>query len=106
MIEEKILTPILEYYMNAPFEKVILNIQIKELVDTIRNMRIIIYSNDHGPPHFHVVSKDNSIDAKFRIKDCVQISGEINSKDLKRIQAFHADMKTQKVMEMIWNKRN
>lgn len=31
---------------------------IKERVATVRNMKLIIYSNDHNPPHFHVKSKD------------------------------------------------
>jgi len=107
MIEEKILTPILEYFINAPFENILVkSSRIKERVETIRNMQIIIYSNDHNPPHFHVKSKDNSINAKFLLKDCTKISGEISPKDIKRIQAFHGDIKTQKVMEMIWNKRN
>ena len=106
MIEEKILTPILEYFINAPLNDVLVkNSRIKERVETIRNMQIIIYSNDHNPPHFHVKSKDNSINAKFLLKDCTKISGDISSKDIKRIQAFHRDIKTQKVLEMIWNKR-
>jgi hypothetical protein len=105
MIEEKILTPILEYYINAPYEDVVKNIIDKERVATVKNMQIIIYSNDHNPPHFHVISKDKSIDAKFTIADCSYMSGEIGTKDVKRIQAFHADMKTQLVMKMIWDKK-
>lgn len=106
MIEEKILTPILEYYMNAPFELIIKNMIIKERVATIKNMQIIIYSNDHNPPHFHVKSKDNSVNAKFRIDDCTLMSGKMSSKNLKRIKAFYSDMKTQIVMQKIWDKRN
>lgn len=105
MIEEKILTPILDFYMTAPYEDVVKNIIDKQHVDYIKNMQIIIYSNDHNPPHFHVISKDKSIDAKFTIEDCTYLGGDIGNKDLKRIQAFHADMKTQTVMKMIWNKR-
>ena len=105
-LEERILTPILEYFINVPdIDNHVDNSRIKELVDMVRNMRIIIYSNDHEPPHFHVIAKDNSINAKFLIKDCTFISGEIGSKDMKRIQTFHRDIKTQMVMEMIWNKK-
>ena len=107
MIEEKILTSILDYYINVTFDNILIkDSRIKERVKTIRNMQIIIYSNDHNPPHFHVKSKDNSINAKFLIKDCTKISGDINSKDIKRIQAFHKDIKTQIVLQKIWNKRN
>ncbi|WP_175545845.1 DUF4160 domain-containing protein [Sinomicrobium oceani] len=51
-------------------------------------MQVIIYSNDHNPPHFHVKIKDLKIDAKFRIGDCELINGEISSKDLKKIKGF------------------
>jgi len=105
MIEEKILGPILEYYMAAPYEDVVKNIIGKERVGNVKNMQIVIYSNDHDPPHFHVMSKDKSVDAKFTIADCTYLSGEIGSKDIKRINAFHADMKTQVIMKMIWDKK-
>lgn len=105
MIEEKILLPILDYYMNAPFEFIQKGIQ-KERIDKIRNMEIVIYSNDHNPPHFHVFSKDKSINAKFLISDCSFLSGEISTKDRKRIELFHSDIKTQIIMNKIWNKKN
>lgn len=105
-IEEKILQPIIELYFDvastANLEK---GIKIKERIATIRNMTIIIYSADHNPPHFHVKSKDNKIDATFKIENCEFISGTIGSKDLKRLKAFCNDIKTQMVMKMIWNKR-
>jgi hypothetical protein len=105
-IEEKILTPILEYFMSiVDIDSHIDNSRIKERIETIGRMQIIIYSNDHEPPHFHVKSKDNEIDAKFTIKDCAYLSGTIGIKDIKRIKAFHRDIKTQKVLEMIWNKK-
>lgn len=105
-IEEKILTPIIDYYMNAPFELIEANYTIKERIATIRNMQIIIYSNDHNPPHFHVISRDNSVDAKFTLEDCTKISGDIDSKDEKRIKVFFADIKTQMVMKKVWEKKN
>lgn len=106
MIEEKILLPILEYFINIPdIENHVKDSRIKERVATIRNMKIVIYSNDHEPPHFHVLSNDKSINAKFNLRNCSLISGEITSKDIKRIEAFHNDIKTQMVLEMIWNKK-
>jgi hypothetical protein len=62
---------------------------IKERIATVRNMRLIIYSNDHNPPHFHVKSNDGSIDAKYSLEDCSLISGVIDSKDNKRIKAYY-----------------
>ena len=75
----------------------------KERVATIKDLKIIIYSNDHNPPHFHVKSKDLKINAKFSIQDCSLISGEVNSKNLKRITAFYSDPKM--ILEKIWSKR-
>lgn len=103
---DKILTETLEYYMTAPLEMIMLNIRIKERIGTIRDMQIIIHSDDHNPPHFHVKSKDNRVNAKFLLRDGSLIEGRIDSKDLKRIKAFYCDVKIQKIMEMIWNKRN
>lgn len=105
-ILEKILTPVLEYYMTAPYEYAVKNLIGKERVATIKNMQIVIYSNDHNPPHFHVFSKDKSINAKFTIENCTLLSGEISTKDIKRVQAFHADMKTQVIIKKLWDKKN
>ena len=106
IIEEKILSSILDYFMSIiDIDNHIDNSRIKERIDTIGKMQIIIYSNDHEPPHFHVKSKDNKIDAKFTIKDCIYLSREIGTKDIKRIQIFHKDIKTQTILEKIWNKK-
>jgi len=107
---EKILTPILNDFINVDFdfiERVLLtrNLAIKERIDTVRNMKIIIYSNDHEPPHFHVVSNDNSIDAKFSIDSGEFISGMIDSKDIKRIKAFYQSPKTEMILKKIWNEK-
>jgi len=109
-IFEKILTPVLEDYMNIDFDFKnkslgIHNIQTKERVGTIRNMKILIYSNDHNPPHFHVISNDNSVNAKFTIDSCQLLSGNIENKDIKRIEAFHKDPKTIIVLTKIWTRR-
>lgn len=92
--------------MSAPIDDLQKKIVIpKERIATIKNMQIIIYSNDHDPPHFHVKSKDKSINAKFTIENCEYISGSISSKDIKRIKLFHSDIKTQIVMKKIWDKK-
>jgi hypothetical protein len=81
------------------------NLATKERIVSINDLNIDIFSNDHNPPHFHVKSKDLKIDAKFTIKDCKLISGEISSKYLKRIKAFYNSPKGQIVLQKIWNKR-
>ena len=105
-IEEKILTPVLELYFNVPIEILLQKNAIKERIETIRNMQIIIYPNDHNPPHFHVISKDKSIDAKFSLENCELLSGEITGKDKQRIELFYADIKTQEVLKMVWRRYN
>ncbi|TXF79593.1 DUF4160 domain-containing protein [Chryseobacterium sp.] len=80
-------------------------LEIKEKVARINDLNIIIYSNDHDPPHFHVISKDKSIDAKFTIANCELIAGEMNAKNMKRIFAFYNSAKTKMILEKIWNKK-
>lgn len=82
------------------------DVKSKERITTIKNLKVIIYSNDHNPPHFHVMSKDYEVNAKFLIETGELLSGEISSKDLKRIKAFYNSPKTKIIMEIIWKKRN
>jgi len=109
-IMQKILEDVLAYYLcldDISLYKHLksANLATKERVDTINDLNVLIYSNDHNPPHFHVKSKDLKIDAKFTIEDCELISGEISSKHLKRIKAFYEGTKGQMVLQTIWNKR-
>jgi hypothetical protein len=109
-ILERILTDILQTYMSyddAVIEELLIEPAFarKERVDKIDGLEIFIYSNDHNPPHFHVKTSDKKIDAKFLIETGAYISGEIDSKNLKRIQAFFNSPKTKTVMQIIWNKR-
>jgi hypothetical protein len=109
-ILEKILEDLLQSYMLLSESEIDILLQqpnrnLKERIATINDLKVIIYSNDHNPPHFHVVSKDYSINAKFLIENCELISGDIKSKDLKKIKAFYLSPKTKIVMEKIWNKK-
>lgn len=78
---------------------------IKERLATIRNMKLIIYSNDHNPPHFHVKSNDGSINAKYALNDCSFLSGVIGSKDERRIKAYYEDLKVKALFKSTWDKR-
>lgn len=109
-IMEKILKDLLLYYLgldDIQLDKHLkeANLATKERVESINDLNILIYSNDHNPPHFHVKSKDLKIDAKFTIKNCELMSGEISSKYLKRIKAFYNSPKGQIVLQKIWDKR-
>lgn len=108
---EKILEDLLKEYLilEEPIIDLLLqqpNKRLKERIGTIDDLKIIIYSNDHNPPHFHVISNDFKINAKFLIENCDLLSGNIKRKDLKKIQAFYNSPKTQILMNKIWNKKN
>ncbi|MFN6075782.1 MAG: DUF4160 domain-containing protein [Fluviicola sp.] len=107
---EIILKDLLNYYLGL--DDISLELHLKEIntatkerVATIDDLQVIIYSNDHNPPHFHVKTKNLQIDDKFKIEDCELISGEISSKNLKKIKAFYISPKGKIVLESIWNKR-
>lgn len=88
-IMEKILTDFLAYYLgldDISLERHLReeNLATKERVQTINNLEVIIHSNDHNPPHFHIKSKDLQINAKFSIEKCELLKGEISAKNLKK----------------------
>ncbi|MBQ0736448.1 DUF4160 domain-containing protein [Aquimarina celericrescens] len=108
-IFETILQDLLEYYLvldDVSLQKHLNDPTwaIKERVATIDDLQVKIYPNDHNPPHFHVVSKNKEIDAKFTIEKCDLISGNMSSKNLKKINAFYQGMKGKMVLETIWKK--
>ena len=80
------------------------NTATKERIATINDLQVI-NSNDHNPPHFHVKSKDLKINAKFAIDTFKLLSGEISSKNLKKIKAFYLSPKGKIILTTIWNKR-
>lgn len=109
-IMERILADLLAYYLGLDdnsLEKHLkeATLATKERVQKIDNLEVIIHSRDHTPPHFHVKSKDMKIDAKFSIEKCELLSGEISSKNLKKINAFYQSTKGKLVLEAIWKKR-
>lgn len=108
-IVEKILQELLKYYLGldeVSIEKHLNDpaLSTKERVATLDDLQVKIYPNDHNPPHFHVFSKNGEIDAKFTIEKCEFISGNMNAKNLKKIDAFYKGMKGKMVLELIWQK--
>lgn len=109
-IMEIILKDLLKYYLGLDdnsLEKHLkeVNTATKERVTTIDDLQVIIYSNDHDPPHFHVKTKNLKINAKFKIEDCEFIGGIIGSKELKKIRAFYLSPKGKMILSTIWNKK-
>lgn len=65
--------------------------KIKKFIAATGDLRIEVYPKDHNPQHFHVVSKQRHINARFDIKTLALISnktGHIEIKDVKKIQNF------------------
>jgi len=109
-ILEKALTHNLQIYFGyeeSVIDELLINPDLvkKERVAKINDLEIIIFTNDHNPPHFHVKSKNKKIDAKFLIETGEFMSGEIDSKNKKIITAFYNSPKTKIIMQIIWNKR-
>lgn len=77
-------------------------IEAKELIEKIDNLKIEIYSNEHPPPHFHVVAP--SVNAVFSLDNCTLIDGKISSKNKKKIEYwFHHENAKQSLIE-VWNR--
>jgi hypothetical protein len=64
-------------------------------IGRIGSLDVMIFRNDHNPPHFHVIGTDFS--AKFTIADFELLSskGQIRRRDIRDIEAWgqkHRDM--------------
>ncbi len=59
--------------------------ETRELIGRVQNMRIIIYSNDHNPPHFKV--KYNEYEASILIENGNLLNGYLTVCKYKLVQA-------------------
>ena len=67
---------------------------------TLNNkIKIEIRTNDHLPPHFHVLIDEQ--EAAFTIMECTQLNGNIENKYLKSIKKWYK--KNRKVLICQWN---
>ena len=63
---------------------------VKRQVVSLGDLTVEVYA-DHEPPHFHVVSKQRDMNARFRLDTLEQYemkSGQIRSGDVKRVQEY------------------
>lgn len=58
------------------------------MAGTIGSLKVVIYPNDHPPPHFHVLT--DMYNVKFDIETCESLGGELPGKHLKAIRGWHA----------------
>jgi hypothetical protein len=65
--------------------------KIKRYIATTGELRIEVYPKDHQPSHFHVISRQRGINARFDIHTLELVSvkeGKIKEDDIKKIQDF------------------
>jgi len=60
---------------------------IKALIARVGDLRIHVY-RDHDPPHFHVVSVQRRINAKFSLETLEPMTALIATRDAKRVKHF------------------
>lgn len=64
---------------------------VKRFIASTGDLRIEVYPKDHFPPHFHVISKNRGINARFHIKTLEVINSKscnIKQSDIFKIQNF------------------
>lgn len=73
----------------------------KALFDTIKGLKIEVYSREHSPPHFHV--KDDRVNAEFLLDDCSYMKGKISGKNIRLIEYWY--LKAREKLIEFWNER-
>ena len=63
-------------------------LETRALVAAIGGLRIDIRSNEHPPPHFHVLAA--GINASFAIRDCAHLKGSIGAHERRKVEVWHA----------------
>lgn len=71
----------------------------RALVERVKGMTIVINSNEHPPPHFHVKYSGNNV--SFTIESCELLAGNIGNRELSIVKHWHKYSKS-KLIEK-WN---
>lgn len=67
---------------------------IKKFIASTWSMRVVIYPNDHQPPHFHLIDKQKWFDARINVETLELYSmkhWKISNASLKKIKQFFKD---------------
>src|ERR1700730_6211493 len=81
---------------NVPPDALILTL------DRIGPLKIQVFSNEHPPPHFRVITAEES--NNFAITDCSPLNGKALSKFFRQIREWHLAHK-QELIEALNNRR-
>lgn len=57
----------------------------------IGGIKVLIYTKDHEPAHFHIICNNPSLDCKFKIENCDLISGDMPSKYYTKLKTWFYD---------------
>lgn len=99
------LSSLLTTYFNKFIGDMERGYQIKELVHRDGKYKVVIHSEDHNPPHFHVYSKDGSFSAKFYIENGGHYAGDVSSKEMRIVNMLYDRPDIKKKLLQVWNKR-
>ena len=77
-------------------------VEAKETVARIEGMKIEIYSNEHPPPHFHVVAPDYR--ASFTLDSCRLIEGSMPSRQRRKVEYWFHKMNAKAALVSVWNR--
>ena len=90
-----LLADVADQRRNVPPDALILTI------DRIGPLKVQVFSNEHPPPHFRVITNKES--NNFTISDCSPLNGNALSKFFRQIREWHRGHK-QELIEA-WNDR-
>ena len=74
-------------------------IETRQLVARVNGLNIVIYPNEHPPPHFHV--KSPNVNASFTIENCEKLEGNVGTQELRKIRFWHKSAKP--LLVSAWN---
>lgn len=73
---------------------------IKQLVGSVRGLKIEMYPREHSPPHFHVVG--GGIDALFSLEDGSFLAGNIPGREQALVKFWYNESRP--LLVETWNK--
>ncbi|MGE6743325.1 DUF4160 domain-containing protein [Allorhizobium pseudoryzae] len=68
------------------------------------NMKIMLFADDHNPPHFHVATPDH--DALILIRDLSVLQGQITARNLQLVREWASTDENRKRLESEWKRLN
>ncbi|MBB1276329.1 DUF4160 domain-containing protein [Pseudoalteromonas sp. SR43-3] len=77
-------------------------IEMKHLVERLGSLKIEIYSDEHPPPHFHVITPNSK--ASFRLDNCELLEGNLPNKYKRKVEYWFYEKNAKKALISFWDK--